>query len=156
LKNPSLETDANGDQVPDCWQRGGFGTNTATFAVVSDAFDGTHAQNIVVTSFSSGARRLVTAQDSGACAPPATPGKTYTMTAFYKSDVQPRFTVYYRNASGQWVYLSESSSLPSSSSYRQATYTSPPMPTGATAISFGLSLYSAGSLTSDAYTLVQN
>ena len=63
LRNPSLETDADGNQVPDCWQRGGFGTNTATFALVSDAFDGTRAQNVTITSFSSGARRLVSAQD---------------------------------------------------------------------------------------------
>lgn len=156
LKNPSLETDANGDQVPDCWQRGGFGTNTATFTLTSDAFDGTRAQNINVTSFSSGARRLVSAQDSGTCAPAVTPGRTYTMTAYYKSTAQPRFSVYYRNTSGSWVWFAESSMLPATSTYTQATYTTPPMPSGATAISIGLSLFSTGSLTSDAYTLVQN
>jgi peptidoglycan/xylan/chitin deacetylase (PgdA/CDA1 family) len=156
LKNPSLETDANGDQVPDCWQRGGFGTNTATFTLTSDAFDGTRAQNINVTSFSSGARRLVSAQDSGACAPAVTPGRTYTMTAYYKSTAQPRFSVYYRDSSGSWVWFAESSALPATSTYTQATYTTPPMPSGATAISIGLSLFSTGSLTSDAYTLVQN
>ena len=155
LANPSLETDANGDQVPDCWQRGGYGTNTATFALVSDAFDGTRAQNVTVTSWSSGARRLVSAQDTGACAPPVTPGARYTMTAYYKANVQPRFSVYYRNTAGTWVWFAESSSLPVAAAYTQATYTTPAMPSDATAISIGLSVFAAGSLTSDAYTLVQ-
>jgi hypothetical protein len=155
LKNPSLETDADGNQVPDCWQRGGFGTNTATFTLVSDAFDGTRAQNINITSFSSGARRLVSAQDSGACAPAVTPGRSYTMTAHYKANVQPRFSVYYRNTSGTWVWFAESPALPAASTYTQATYTTPAMPSDATAISIGLSLFSVGSLTTDAYTLVQ-
>lgn len=155
LKNPSLETDADGNQVPDCWQRGGFGTNTSTYALVSDAFDGTRAQNVTITSYSSGARRLVSAQDSGACAPAVTSGRSYTMTAYYKASSQPKFSVYYRNASGSWVWFAESSLLPTASSYTQATYTTPPMPSGATAISIGLSLFGVGSLTSDAYTLVQ-
>ena len=156
LNNPSLETDANGDQVPDCWQRAGFGTNTATFAFVSDAFDGARAENVTITSFTSGARRLVSTQDSGACAPAATPGRTYTMTAHYKANVQPKFSVYYRNSSGTWVWFAESTFLPTASSYMQATYTTPPLPAGATAISIGLSIFDTGSLTSDAYTLVEN
>ena len=153
-KNPSLETDADGNQVPDCWQRGGFGTNTSTYSLVTDASDGTRAQRIQVTSFSSGGRRLVTAQDSGACAPAATAGHRFTVTAFYKSDVAPRFTAYYRNASGTWTYLSESPSLPTSTAYRQATYTTPAMPSGATAISIGLTIYAVGTITMDQFTLV--
>lgn len=155
LVNPSLELDADGNQVPDCWQRGGYGTNTATFALVSDAFDGARAQNVTIASFTSGGRRLVTAQDSGACAPPITPGRRYTMTAHYKASIQPRFSVYYRDASGSWVWFAESSPLPAASTYATATYTTPAMPTGATAISIGLSIFGAGSVTSDAYTLVQ-
>ena len=155
LQNPSLETDANGDQVPDCWQRGGYGTNSATFTLTSDAFDGVRAQNVTITSFTSGGRRLVSAQDTGACAPAVTPGRSYTMTVHYKSNVQPKFSVYYRNTSGAWVWFAESSFLPTSAGYTEGTYTSPPMPSGATAISIGLSIFGTGSLTSDAYTLVQ-
>lgn len=155
LENASLELDADSNQVPDCWQRGGFGTNTATFALVSDAFDGTRAQNVTITSWSSGARRLVSAQDAGACAPAAAPGRRYTMTAYYKANVQPRFSVYYRDASGSWVWFAESPLLPTSSTYREATYTTPALPSGATAISVGLSIFDVGSLTADAYTLVE-
>jgi hypothetical protein len=155
LVNPSLEADADGNAVPDCWQRGGYGTNTATFTLVGDAYDGARAQNVTITSFTSGGRRLVSAQDSGACAPAITPGRRYTMTAHYKATVAPRFSVYYRNTSGSWVWFAESAPLPTSSSYATATYTSPAMPAGATAISIGLSIFGSGSLTTDAYTLVQ-
>jgi hypothetical protein len=155
LANPSLEADANGDQLPDCWQRGGYGTNTATFTLTSDAFDGARAQTVAITSFTSGGRRLVSAQDSGSCAPAVTPGLRYTMTAHYKATIQPRFSVYYRNASGSWVWFAESAPLPTASSYATATYTTPTMPSGATAISIGLSIFGTGSLTSDSYTLVQ-
>lgn len=154
LENASVELDGNGNQVPDCWTRGGYGTNTAAFSLVSDAYDGNVAQRVDITSWTSGGRRLVSAQDTGACAPSATPGHRYTMTAHYKATVQPRFSVYYRTAAGTWTWFAESSSLPVSSSYRQATYTTPPLPSDATAISIGLSIFGKGSITSDAYTLV--
>jgi hypothetical protein len=154
LRNASLETDADGNQVPDCWQRGGFGTSSASYTLVNDAFDGTRAQQISVTSYSSGGRRLVSAQDSGTCAPAITVGHRYSMSAYYKSTTQPRFTVYYRNASGRWVWFAESPLLPVSSTYRQAVYTTPAMPSGATAISMGLGIFAVGSITMDNYTLV--
>jgi hypothetical protein len=155
LDNASLERDANGDQVPDCWTRGGYGTNAATFSLVADAYDGNVAQRIDVTSWTSGARRLVSAQDAGACAPSVTPGRRYTMTAFYKATAAPRFSVYYRTTAGTWAWFAESSPLPTSTSYREATYTTPALPADATAISVGLSIFGVGSLTSDAYTLVE-
>jgi hypothetical protein len=77
------------------------------------------------------------------------------MTAYYKANVQPRFSVYYRDASGSWVWFAESPLLPTSSTYREATYTTPALPSGATAISVGLSIFDVGSLTADAYTLVE-
>lgn len=153
LQNGSLETDANADQVPDCWQRGGYGTNSATYSLVSGAYDGTVAQRIDMTSFSSGARRLVTTQDAGSCSPAAVPGHRYTVTARYISNTQPIFSVYYRNSSGSWVWFAQSPSLPASSSYALASYTTPALPAGATAISIGLSIIAVGSLTMDYYAL---
>jgi peptidoglycan/xylan/chitin deacetylase (PgdA/CDA1 family) len=154
LQNASLETDANSDQVPDCWQRGGSGTNSGTYTLTTNAFEGARAQRIDVTSFSSGARRLVSRQDSGACAPAITPGHRYTVSARYIATSQPIFSVYYRNSSGSWIWFAQSARLPTSSSYALGTYTTPAMPAGATAISVGLSLVAVGSLTMDAYSLL--
>ena len=155
LQNPSLEADVDGNQVPDCWKRGGYGTTTAVYRLVPDAFDGVRAQQLQITSWTSGGRRLASAQDAGACAPAVIPGRRYTMTGYYKSTIQPRFSVYYRNASGSWVWLAESALLPSASTYRQATYTSPPLPPGATHVSIGLSIFNVGTLTTDLVTLVE-
>ena len=153
LQNGSLETDANADQVPDCWQRGGTGTNSATYSLVSGAYDGSVAQRIDMTSFTSGARRLVTRQDTSSCSPAAIAGHRYTVTARYISNTQPIFSVYYRNSTGSWVWFAQSPSLPASSSYALASYTTPALPAGATAISFGLSIVAVGSLTTDYYSL---
>ncbi|HSN25758.1 MAG TPA: polysaccharide deacetylase family protein [Kofleriaceae bacterium] len=154
VQNGSLEIDANHDLVPDCWQRGGYGTSTATFTLVGDAADGAVAQRIDVTSFSSGARRLVTKQDQGACAPAATAGAHYTMTGSYHANVPARFTVYTRNSAGAWQYFTESPLLPASTTYRVATFTTPALPAGTAAISFGLSIYQVGSITMDKLALV--
>jgi hypothetical protein len=154
LSNPSLEDDANGDAVPDCWQRGGTGTSTATYTLTSTAHDGAVAQRIAVTSLTAGAaRRLVSKQDTGACAPAAQPGHTYRVSAFYLANVQPRFTIYYR-AGGVWTFWTQSPLLPSSTSYVAASFVTPPLPAGASAISVGLSLYSVGSITMDQFALV--
>ena len=75
LQNASLEVDANANQIPDCWQRGGSGTNAATFTLTTNAFDGARAQRIDMTSYTSGARRIVSLQDSGTCAPAAIAGR---------------------------------------------------------------------------------
>jgi peptidoglycan/xylan/chitin deacetylase (PgdA/CDA1 family) len=155
LQNASLELDSDRNGIPDCWKRDGYGTNTATYTLVSDAFDGSVAQRLDITSFTSGGRRLASAQDAGACAPAATAGRRYTISVAYKSNIQPRFTVFYRTSSGSWAWLAESPALPTSTSYRTATYTSPALPAGATHISIGLSIFAAGSLTSDAYNLVE-
>ena len=154
VQNPSLEVDANSDAVPDCWQRGGSGTNTATFALESPGFDGSIAQRIDVTSLVSGARRLVTRQDLGTCAPNAVPGHRYRVTAAYHATVQPHFTIYYRTAAGAWVFFAQGPALPASASYVHGAYTTQPLPAGATAISVGLSILNVGSLTVDAFTLV--
>jgi hypothetical protein len=154
IVNPSLEINANGDQVPDCWQRGGSGTNAATFTLTSNASTGSVAQRIDMTSYSSGARRLVTLQDAGACAPAASAGHRYTVTARYLANTQPVFSIYYRNASGSWVFFAQGPALPTSSTYRLGSYTTPALPAGATAISVGLSIINLGSLTMDDFTLV--
>jgi peptidoglycan/xylan/chitin deacetylase (PgdA/CDA1 family) len=154
LRNASLEADSNGDAIPDCWQRGGSGTNAATYALTSNAFDGAVAQKITMTSFTSGARRLVSQQDLGTCAPPVIAGHRYMVSAHYVANTQPIFSVYYRTASGGWVWFAQSAKLPVTSSYATASFTTPAMPSEATAISVGLSLLGLGTLTSDAYELI--
>ena len=52
------------------------------------------------------------------------------------------------------MYFAQSPTLPASATFTTGTYTIPALPAGATAISVGLSIYDVGSITMDAYTLV--
>ena len=153
IANPSLELDANHDGTPDCWQRGATGTNAATFTLVGDAYDGSVAQRLDVTSFASGARRLVTRQDLGTCAPVGYPGHAYALAAHYAATTPARFTVYYRNAAGGWLYLAQSPLLPATPTWALASFAIPTLPADATALSAGLSIYDVGAITMDAFSL---
>lgn len=82
LQNPSLET-ASGS-TPTCWLFGASGTNTVTWTRTTDAHTGSFAENLNITSYTSGDRKMVNTQDAGTCAPAVTPGHTYTVTAWYK------------------------------------------------------------------------
>jgi peptidoglycan/xylan/chitin deacetylase (PgdA/CDA1 family) len=154
LQNPSLETATNG--TPNCWLLGGYGTNTFTWTRTSDAHSGSWAENLNISSFTSGDRKLVNTQDAGACAPAATPGHTYTVSAWYKSAVSPRIFAYYR-LNGAWTYWATSPAFPASAStWAQAAWVSPAVPAGATNLSVGMGLVASGSATMDDFGLFDN
>ncbi|MEG9250209.1 polysaccharide deacetylase family protein [Arthrobacter sp. Soc17.1.1.1] len=152
VKNPSLETAGTG-AFPQCWQSAGFGANTPAFSTVAAARTGTKAERLTITGYSSGDARLLPSLDAGTCAPAATAGKTYSVRAWYTSTAITQFALYYRNASGNWVYWTSGPWLPAAGTYTQASFTTPALPTGATAISFGLSLFSNGTVTTDDYAM---
>jgi hypothetical protein len=154
LQNPSLEN-ASGS-TPTCWLLGGSGTNTATWTRTTDAHSGSFAENLNITSYTSGDRKLVNTQDAGACAPVASPGHSYTVTAWYKvptGSVTPRFFAYYRNSSGSWVFWANSATYASSSGWTRVSWTTPAVPAGATNLSVGMGFDSVGSLTMDDFGL---
>jgi peptidoglycan/xylan/chitin deacetylase (PgdA/CDA1 family) len=153
LQNASLETDAGGDGVPDCWSLGGFGTNTATFTRTTDAHTGSFAERIDVTSYTSGDRKLVVSQDLGACSPAVTAGHRQQLDTWYKSSVPTQFVVYYRDGTGHWVYWTSSPQFAAQAAYTHATWTTPALPSNAAGLSFGLNITSVGSLTTDDYGL---
>jgi peptidoglycan/xylan/chitin deacetylase (PgdA/CDA1 family) len=156
LTNPSLEMDANNDKIADCWQRAGYGTNAFTWARLSGAataHSGNFASSLQVTSLTSGDRKLVQFQDAGTCAPTVTAGARYTVGGWYKSTVPTGIVVYYRSSAGVWTYWKSSATLPAANDWAQASYTTPAIPAGATALSFGLYLNNVGTLVTDDYTM---
>ena len=146
LSNPSLET-ASGS-TPTCWLLGGYGTNTYAWTRTTSAHTGTYAEGLTLSAYTSGDRKMVSAQDSGTCAPTVSAGQVYTVTAWYTATTKPYFFVYYRTSSG-WVYWTGSASLPVSSTWTQASFRTPAIPAGATNISVGLGVDGVGSLTAD-------
>jgi peptidoglycan/xylan/chitin deacetylase (PgdA/CDA1 family) len=154
LQNGSLE--AASGSTPTCWALGGYGTNTFAWSRTSDAHSGSFGETVNVSSYTNGDRKLVNSQDAGACAPAVTVGRTYTMTAWYKSTVPALFFVYYRTTSGSWVYWTQSSGKAATSTWTQASFTTPAIPAGATNISVGLGITAAGTLTMDDLGLYNN
>ncbi len=153
VSNPVMDPSLEGsEEVPECWQRAGFGTNTFSWTKTDDAHSGGSAQQVVITDYTSGARHLVPTLST--YAPPGLPGHRYEVSAWYKSSAAPRWTVYYRDRDGLWTSWAQGARLPASASWTQASFTTPPLPSAATAISFGLSLVSTGSLTVDDFSLL--
>jgi peptidoglycan/xylan/chitin deacetylase (PgdA/CDA1 family) len=155
LANASLETSASGT-LPDCWQFSNTGTNTATWTRTSNAHSGNWAENVTTSAYTSGDRKLVTAQGTSACSPRVAAGATYNLGGWYQSTQPTRIVAYYLNSSGSWVFWTQSPQLPASSTWAHATWTTPAVPAGATALSFGLNIQAVGSLTTDDYTMTSN
>lgn len=159
ILNSSLETDGNGDGIPDCWSPSGYGINNARFTRVADAHSGLWGEKLVVSSLSSGDRKLVptldNGQGSGGCAPSASGGASFRLSAWYRSDTTPQLIAFYRNSAGAWRWWL-STDLPASPiDWRQASYLTPPLPAGATAITFGIGLTSVGTVYTDDYSAAQ-
>jgi hypothetical protein len=169
VQNPSLEKlRAAGSSEPACFQQAGANVagNSATWSLTSDAHSGAVAERVDVANWTGGDRKLVLTQRGSeqSCLAAVTPGRTYSMWAWYKgswtfsgpSPTKVSIATYYRNASGSWVYWQSSPLFAPSSSWNLANFTSAPLPAGATAISFGLTISGPGSLTTDDYALAQN
>jgi peptidoglycan/xylan/chitin deacetylase (PgdA/CDA1 family) len=154
VQNPSLETSANGS-VPDCWQLGSSGTNTATWLRSTASHTGSFAESVEITDWTSGDRKLVVKQDSGACAPSVGSGATYQLSGWYKSTAPTRFVLFTRNATtGVWSFWSQSPALAASVDWTKATWTTPAVPAGASSLSFGLNIAAVGTLAVDDFDLV--
>jgi peptidoglycan/xylan/chitin deacetylase (PgdA/CDA1 family) len=156
LSNASLETDSDGDNVPNCWKRQNLGSNSGGWLRTSTAHTGSWAQRARISSYSSGDRRLVVLQDTGTCAPRATPGRRYLVSAWYETDADAGFIASYRTSSG-WVtpWMSGPTLPRSPATYVRGSWVTPPLPAGATHLSVGLALRGVGSLVMDDFTLEQ-
>ena len=95
-----------------------------------------------------------TASKVAPCAPPATLGDAYLGSAWYKSSAgaSVRLIVYYRDATGNWVFW-KTQTVPASTTWTQASVVTEAVPPGATALSFGVSLFSVGTLYADDLSL---
>ncbi|WP_433229417.1 polysaccharide deacetylase family protein [Actinomadura formosensis] len=156
VQNPSLET-ATGN-VPDCFQLGGYGSNTYTWSRTSASHTGQYAERVDVTAYTDGDRKLVTKQDAGTCAPAATPGHAYRLGVWYKgtwsSAVHAKMSIYYRSATGVWTFWTNGPTLTQTNTWQQTLVTTPAVPSGATNISFGVALPGVGTLIVDDFSLM--
>jgi peptidoglycan/xylan/chitin deacetylase (PgdA/CDA1 family) len=157
VRNSSLETVSPFDaDLPDCFSSAGYGTNTAVQSRVTDAHTGTYASQIAMTARTDGDAKVVPKFDLGRCSSQVSPGRTYAVSTWYKSTVPVFFTLYQRNAVGQWAYWTQSPRLTPQATWTEASWISPVPPPGAVAAAFGPTIDGVGTLTTDDYSLVSD
>ena len=150
----SLETrSAAPVTTPRCWMEGGYGRNTARWQRTRDSHGNRWAQRLTVTGYHSGDAKLLPQFDLGECSLPVQPGQSVTLGTWYHSTAQAQYSVYYRTWSGRWAYWTSSPYFPPSPGWAHARWATPPVPAGATGLSYGLALFSDGTLTTDSYSL---
>jgi peptidoglycan/xylan/chitin deacetylase (PgdA/CDA1 family) len=149
---------ANGDltagsgTLPDCWQAGGFGTNTASYRWDPAAGGQPASGTVAVTAYSSGDAILLPRLDLGQCTPSTAPGVVTTLAARYRSTVPTQYAVYRRTTVGSWQYWTSSPWLPPAPDWAPATWTTPPAPPDTAGLAAGLTVGAVGSVTSTAYS----
>jgi peptidoglycan/xylan/chitin deacetylase (PgdA/CDA1 family) len=152
IVNSKLAAAAGG--LPACFQRAVYGGTVATFSY--DPGGGPHADAAVtmrMTRLGTGNAKLMPVLDLGQCAPEVHAGRGYSAGVWYKSDHPVQLEFYYRNTVGAWAYWTTSTTFPAASSWRQASWTTPLTPAGATAVSFGLTAKSAATISTAQYSL---
>jgi hypothetical protein len=95
----------------------------------------------------------VTSQDQGDCSPSVVPGHRYHVGVWYETDVKATITLFYRDATGRWVYWTSSPTWPTSTTWYDASWTTPPAPSDAKALSFGITIAQVGTITTDDYVV---
>lgn len=156
LANPSLEVDADVNSIPDSWELTGWGKNNYKNTRTSDAHSGSWAEKIEILTVKRGDRKIVSTQKDLNLAPNVVSGKTYNISAWYKSNTPVRFVIYYRNTSGQWFWFAESNNIAASSNWTQATWTTPALPSDAVKASAGFMIKNVGWVTVDDLALLPN
>lgn len=143
---------ANG--VPACFQSVHYGHNESAFTYRRHSGpDGEPAEYVTVTRRKSGTAQLLPALDLGACAPPVSAGHSYTVSAWYTSTAPAEINVYYRTSLGTWQFWQASPTLTAEQHWTRASFTTSPVPAGASALSFGVALRAAGTIATSRYRL---
>jgi hypothetical protein len=91
--------------------------------------------------------KLISARDAGLCAPRARAGRRYVVRARYRTRDEAHLIAYVRDRGGAWRYFRQSPALRPGPRWRTGRWTTPRLPRGTTALSVGISLREAGTLT---------
>jgi peptidoglycan/xylan/chitin deacetylase (PgdA/CDA1 family) len=174
VQNPSLETmHVSGGvttTVPECFQQAGSSTasNVAQWTTLTDptlAHSGNVAEQVQVTQWTAGDRKLVIDQQAShsSCLAHLSPGQSVRVWTWYRGSwagygastdaTKVTLALYYLDSSGAWHYWTGSPVFPPSSTWTLASMQSPPLPAGATAVSYGMAIQGVGTLATDDYAM---
>jgi peptidoglycan/xylan/chitin deacetylase (PgdA/CDA1 family) len=139
--------------LPTCFQEAAYGGTVASFTYQHGSGpNGSGAETVRVTKAGAGDAKLVQTMDLGLCAPTVSPGRAYTAGMWYKASRPTRIDVYGRTSLGAWSYWITSPVFPATRSWRQASWTTPAVPPGTTALSFGLTTNGLGTVITSDYS----
>ncbi|GMA33044.1 galactose oxidase early set domain-containing protein [Litorihabitans aurantiacus] len=144
--NAGLE---DGADWPTCFTAAGWGTE-AEWSLVPGRGGG-RAVGLTITDHTAGDRKLMMSE-SAQCAPTVDVGATVDLGVAYSSSAPVSLTVFRETPQG-WVYWGDLGRFPATADWAEASATTPPVPEGTSRITFGLSLDTSGTLTTDDYTL---
>lgn len=153
---PSAQTSQ--DETPDrsgapvCWMEGQYGANTARWWRVHDPRTGRWGLRLTMSGYHNGGAQLIQLFDLGGCSLPVKAGKSYQLSTWYRSTAQTQFALYSRDSAGRWHYWVSSRFFAPSSRWAHAVWRTPPIPDGISGLSYGLSLFSNGTLATDDYS----
>ncbi len=152
--DPTVEAPSHPVPATQCWMRADYGQNTSTWQRIRGGHDGRWAMRLTMTSHRTGDAKLIQQFDTGQCSIPVVSGQSYNLATWYTSTVTTQFAIYYRTLAGRWRYWTSSPFYPAVARWSDATWTTPPVPAGASGLSFGLALSRTGSLTTDNYSIL--
>ncbi|QDG90139.1 DUF1929 domain-containing protein [Pseudarthrobacter sp. NIBRBAC000502770] len=147
---------AAGNPLPDCFITGGWGTKSLTQGLNTDvpatAPAGSRSYALTVSAYASGDAKLLQAE-TPACAPAVKAGSKYNLSVNYKSTAAKNsITIFSHTASG-WGYWTDLAPVAASDTWAVAAGTTPAIPAGVDAISFGLSISANGTLLTTNYSV---
>lgn len=149
VPNPSFET--NIGNAPASWQADSWGDNDATFTYIQDdAHSGTKSTKVEIADYASGDAKWSFTPLNNLVA-----GSQYTLSAWYKTNIQPRVVVTYVDKTGDNQYLTMPSPLanPDSASSWQQYSTVVDIPTDATGLSVYFLIAGNGWLQTDDFSM---
>ncbi|MFD7286080.1 galactose oxidase-like domain-containing protein [Streptomyces sp. NPDC059863] len=152
VKNPGFETPGT-DGMPYCWERSGWGDNDFSFDTVADAHSGTAAMRVELTRRTDGDRKaLIT--ESAQCAPAVVPERQYDLSLWYRSTTpDAAITLFRHDTTAGWQYWTDLKTLDPSAGYQRAEVRTPVIPPGTDRITWGVSVYGTGSVTTDDHVM---
>ncbi|WP_433301725.1 polysaccharide deacetylase family protein [Actinoplanes sp. CA-030573] len=159
VHNASLEKRHGAE--PACFQHAENDTAgvPARWSRVAGRQSGSTAEQLVVERSTGGDRKLIIARDPAGspCLSKVTPGIRYGTWLWYKGDWPDRtdvsIVVYYRRHSGDWEYWANGPSVEASPEWTLTDFVTAPLPSEATAISFGLEISGTGTIVTDDYAM---
>lgn len=146
----------SGSPVPTCFTATGWGNRTVAQAISTDipatVPAGSRSWSITVSNYVSGDAKLLPSE-APACAPAVKAGSKYNLAIDYKS-TSPRnsVTVFTHTASG-WAYWTDLAQPAAFSTWAKVAVTTPAIPAGVDAISFGVAIHANGTLKTTNYSL---